>query len=64
MEEENKLALIVKKENNISKLDQMKIITPQHNQKKENKENWGNFSCEKMKAKKIEKEKKYSTTNN
>jgi hypothetical protein len=33
----------------------MKIITPKHNQKKENKENWGNFSCEKM------KEKKYNT---
>ncbi len=53
MEKESKLAFIVKKENNISKLHQMKMIAPKHNQKKESKGNWGNFSCEKMKAKEI-----------
>ncbi len=40
----------------------MKIIAPKHNQEKESKENWGNFSCEKMKVKKIEREKKQNTT--
>jgi hypothetical protein len=58
MKEESNLVLIVEKENNISKFHQMKIIAPKHNQEKESKENWGNFSCEKMKVKKIEREKK------
>jgi hypothetical protein len=47
MEEESNLALIVKKETNISKFHQMKIIAPKHNQEKESKGNLDNFSCEK-----------------
>jgi hypothetical protein len=32
MKEESNLVLIVKKENNTSKLHQMKILAPKHNQ--------------------------------
>jgi hypothetical protein len=39
MEEKNNLAFIVRKKNDISKLHQMKIIAPKHNQKKESKRN-------------------------
>jgi hypothetical protein len=58
MEKESNLALTVKKENNISKLHQMKMIARKHNQEKESKRNWGNYIYKKMKAKKIKSEKK------
>jgi hypothetical protein len=45
----------MKEENNTSKLFQMKILAPRHNQKRESKGDWEIFTYEKMKAKKIER---------
>ncbi len=56
MKEESNLALIMKEENNTSKLFQVKIIAPRHNQEKKSMlGDWEMFTYEKMKAKKIKR---------